>query len=90
MPKFTAADDKEVTETTTTYQEYTLVRKVKVAFLQQAVTWPGIMPSELSLSATRLPGLSITLITNPDGLLLEKKGRQGFVASANVSFCEFE
>lgn len=56
---------------------------VKQAFLHQAITVPGLIASEKTLAAFKMPGLKMWF--TPQGLLLELKGTQVIVPSANVA-----
>lgn len=66
---------KEVTPTTQSIP-------VKLAFLHQALTWPGVAGSEKTISDAKIKGVKMSII--PQGLLLEKKGKQCIVPHTNV------
>lgn len=59
------------------------MREVKVAFLHQAITWPGIAGAERTISQAKIPGVKIYWAF--DALVLERKGQTCIVPHANVA-----
>jgi len=55
---------------------------VRMAFLHQSLTWPGLAGTEKSLNSDRIPGIVMRLI--PQGLLIDLKGKQCLVPHTNV------
>lgn len=49
--------------------------KIKLAFLHQAITWPGCAGSEKTLSDAKIKG--IKMILTEHGLMLELKDKKG-------------
>lgn len=56
--------------------------RVRIAFLHQALCWPGKAGSEKTLSKDKIPGAIMTL--EPKGLRLEKEGSVCIVPHTNV------
>lgn len=52
------------------------------AFLHQAISVPGAIAAEKTLMEMKIPGIKMWF--TPQGLLLEVKGKQVIVPSANV------
>lgn len=63
-------------------QDATETVKIKLAFLHQALTWPGVAGSEKTISAARIPGVIMSITQH--GLMLECKGKSCLVPHTNV------
>lgn len=57
--------------------------KVRLAFLHQAITVPGICGAEKTLSASKIPGIKMVFTPNI-GLIFTAKGTTVLVPHANV------
>ena len=55
---------------------------IKLAFLHQALTWPGVTGSEKTISDAKIKGIKMSI--TPQGLLLEVKGKKCIVPHTNV------
>lgn len=55
---------------------------VKIAYLHQAITWPGVCGSEKTISDTRIKG--VKMFATALGLLLLHKGKKSLVPHTNV------
>ena len=56
--------------------------EIKLAFLHQALTWPGVAGSEKTISDAKIKGVKMTLVDQ--GLMLECKGKKCLVPHTNV------
>lgn len=56
---------------------------IKLAFLHQAVVWPGNIGSERTLSNDRVKG--IKMVYGPQGLIVTVKGEDAIIPLANVA-----
>lgn len=62
-------------------------QEIKLAFLHQAITWPGVAGSEKTISAAKIKGLKMYLVG--EGLVLECKGKKSLVPYANIVNCVY-
>lgn len=61
---------------------------IELAFLHQAVVWPGRIGSEKTLSHQRIPGMKMFL--KPEGLVITIRDQQAIIPSANVAIAILE
>lgn len=66
--------------------------KITVAFLHQAITWPGITGGEKTLSEARIPGIKMRMVniecedgSTLKGLLCKAKNRETLIIEANIA-----